>query len=180
MASTAVVVAADGTTSPAAARRESLNGSWMLDKTRGEWSMRHYLAVMDVDPLAIEAHEKGEIEADTIHTIELTDQRFKVVKRSRVNNDLVVELTLGMEQTQLLPPGNRFKKSTARSNHPGHVEIISSIQTVNGTACVIDTKLLVQEEAGTILQQTLAITNENSHKTCSTVRIFKPIEDHGD
>lgn len=31
--------------------RDTLNGCWSLDKSRGEWSMRHYLEVMGVNEL---------------------------------------------------------------------------------------------------------------------------------
>jgi len=85
----------DRTTPPESLRRDSLNGCWILDATRGSPSMRQYLETMGVDELAIQANEKGESEQDTYHTIELSGTTIKIIKRSRVNNDLVVELTLG-------------------------------------------------------------------------------------
>jgi hypothetical protein len=68
--------------------------------------MRQYLETMGVDELAIQANEKGEAEHDTYHTVELTDRTVKITKRSRVNNDLVVELTLGEPLVEYLPPSH--------------------------------------------------------------------------
>ena len=67
-------------------QRDSLNGAWILDKTQGNWQMKEYLETMQVDPLAIEAHEKGDRETDTIHTITLdnANNQVTIVKRSRV------------------------------------------------------------------------------------------------
>jgi len=121
--------------------RDSLSGSWILDKNRGNWSMRGYLETLNVPELAIQANEKGETELDTIHTIKFSpscssssssvikskegdgtcDQKFKeveqqqekvtIIKRSRVNNDLVVELILGEEKVDYLKPDDRPKKT---------------------------------------------------------------------
>ena len=85
--------------------------------------MREYLETMGVDELAIQANEKGESEQDTYHTIELSDSTIKIIKRSRVNNDLVVELTLGQAMIEHLPPGDREKKMLATSLSPEHVQI---------------------------------------------------------
>lgn len=165
---------------PNRSRRESLEGAWVLDKNRGQWSMNNYLAAMDVDPLAIEAHEKGEKEHDTIHTIEFSKKEdnttsVKIIKRSRVNNDVIVTLTVGEESVEYLKPGKRFKKMIAKSNHPGHLEIHSSIQTVNGVASVTDIKNLVQEgDDKSVLVQTLTITNDGNKKHCTTTRHFNP------
>ena len=52
--------------------RDSLSGSWILDKNRGNWSMRGYLETLNVPELAIQANEKGETELDTIHTIKFS------------------------------------------------------------------------------------------------------------
>ena len=159
----------------AVAPRTSLNGCWILDKTVEPWSMNEYLKVMDVDPLAIQAHEKGEIEHDTFHTIELDRHKLNIIKRSRVNNDLEVELLLNQESTQYLPPGSRLKIMLAQSEHPGHVCIQSSLQTVTGKASVVDTKRLVARADHTVeMIQELTITNEQSGKSHTTVRHFKP------
>ena len=160
-------------------KRSSLNGTWILDKSRGdEWKMNNYLATMDVDPLAIEAHEKGEMEHDTIHTITLTDRSVEIIKQSRVNNQLRVQLVLGEESADYLPPGNRPKKSLARSDHLGHVEIVSSLLTVNGMAQVKDVKNLVQEsDEKSVMVQELTITNEATGKSCTTIRHFLPYND---
>lgn len=165
------------TPSPAL-QRNSLNGSWILDKTRGEWSMTKYLQVMNVDRLAVEAHEKAEREQDTIHTIELAPPKVRIVKRSRVNADLVVNLELGKELTETLPPGDRPKKSLAKSDHPGHLTIESSLCTVNGEARVTDTKQLDNTLAatkGTVMVQELTITNEMTRKQHTTTRYFLPL-----
>lgn len=63
-----------------------MNGSWRLDKSRGNPSMRGYLETMGVTELAIEAHEKGEEEHETIHTIEFSDSHFRIKKQSRVTD----------------------------------------------------------------------------------------------
>lgn len=202
---------------PGNSYRDSLNGSWKLDKSREGWSMRTYLSVMEVDPLAIEAHDRAELEADTVHTIAVVPHRsYRIVKRSRVNNDLVTELPLdGTNEAtstvrKVLAPGNRLQTSRATSNDGGktHISILSTIETVNGTAVIIDTKELLQEEdeegggaasaasndggggegrttmvstrskRRSVLKQTLVITNQANHKTCKTTRYFVPVDHH--
>ena len=119
--------------------------------------MTPYLQTMNVPDMAIQAHEKGELETDTYHTITLTDKHVKIVKRSRVNDDVVVELELGNEKTEMLRawstdrsiknPENRPKTALATTEDPGkHLRIENSLVTVNGLARVVDTKRLVQEE----------------------------------
>lgn len=73
--------------------RNDLNGSWILDKTRGQPSMRGYLETMGVNDLAIEAHEKGELETDTVHRIEFSANSVRIQKLSRVN-DCTMEIAL--------------------------------------------------------------------------------------
>lgn len=136
--------------------------------------MRHYLEVMNVDPMAIEAHEKGEKEYDTIHTIAMDDRRVRIVKRSRVNNDLVVDLEFNRHTLVFLAPGDRPKRSLAISRSPGHLEIQNSIKTINGLATVTDTKELLQEPDKSYLLQTLFIVNEQTKKSCTTKRFFLP------
>jgi hypothetical protein len=161
--------------------RDTLNGCWILDKSQGEWSMKGYLQTMDVNELAIAAHEKGENENDTFHTIEMDQQRVKITKRSRVNADLVVDLPLGIEQVIHLPPGDRAKRSFAESQHMGHVQIKSSLHTVNGVANVTDIKMLERNVDGdpnkTRVVQTLTIQNEQTGKTHTTTRYFIPYLD---
>lgn len=149
----------------------------MLDKSRGQWSMRGYLETLHVNELAIQAHEKGETEYDTIHSISFTDnfQKLKIIKRSRVNNDLVVELTLGEESVQFLKPNDRPKKSLASSDEPGkHLKIESSLLTTNGLAYVTDIKTLAQEENKSVLIQELTIVNDQTKQTNKTTRYFIP------
>lgn len=156
-----------------ASSRDSINGCWILDKSREAWSMNSYLKTLHVDPLAIEAHEKGEKEVDTLHTIHLDRRKLKIVKRSRVNNDFVVELVLGKENVETLP-GNRTKTSVAHSNGPAHVQIESSLLTVNGKASVSDIKELIEEEGKIVLKQTLSIRNEDTKESSTTTRYFLP------
>merc|ERR1719310_2274924 len=85
----------------------SMSGTWVLDKKRGEPSMRGYLETMGVAAIAIEAHEKAELDHETYHTIEFQNQNFKIKKLSRVT-DLELDLKLGIEHTQNLPD-NRVK-----------------------------------------------------------------------
>jgi hypothetical protein len=142
-------------------RRNDLNGAWILDKTQQNWSMNNYLRVMKVDPVAIEAHEKGELEFDTIHTITMDHEKVKIVKRSRVNSDVVVELTFGKEELIHLPPGDRPKRSLATSDGPTHLKIVNSLQTYNaGKASVTDIKTLRQDEDKSVLVQELTVVNE--------------------
>lgn len=139
--------------------------------------MTDYLQTMDVDPLAIQAHEKGEREQETFHTIELGRHKIKITKRSRVNADLVVELQLNQEKLEYLPPGNRPKSMLAQSEHPGHLCIQSSLQTVNGRASVVDTKRLVapnEDHQSAQMVQELTITNEQTGKSHTTIRHFNP------
>ena len=96
--------------------------------------MKGYLETMGVTELAVQAHEKGEIENDTFITIELDSQKVKLTKRSRVNNDLIVELKLGKESLEQLPPGDRVKRSLATSN---------SMEPVSYTHLTLPTTILV-------------------------------------
>jgi hypothetical protein len=141
-------------------RRTTLNGCWILDKSRDNWSMNEYLQTMNVDPLAIEAHEKGEKEYETYHTIEFINNNtgVKIVKRSRVNNDVVVELNFGQEYQQYLQPNNRLKSSIATSDHLGHLCIKSSLVTTDnhGTAIVTDIKRLQTIEETVAATSTLS------------------------
>lgn len=156
-------------------RRDSLNGAWILDKTRQDWSMNNYLRVMKVDPVAVEAHEKGDLEFDTIHTITMDHARVQIVKRSRVNNDVTQDLVFGQELMVHLPPGDRPKRSLATSQGPGHLQVVHSLQTYNaGKASVTDTKVLRQEQDKSVLVQELTVVNELTHETCTTIRYFVP------
>jgi len=159
-------------------KRSSLNGCWILDKTRGSPSMKGYLETMGVTELAIEAHEKGEAECDTFHTIELDTKRVKITKSSRVNRNLVVDLELGKESLeQLPPPGDRVKRMLAISGDPWRLEIRSSLNTMNGMARVVDIKVLTQEEDKSVLVQELTVTNEQRGTTHTTTRYFNPYTD---
>lgn len=170
-------------------KRDSLDGCWILDRSRGSPSMRSYLETMGVDELAIQANEKGDAEHDTYNTITLldgskgeTEQQNKkviIVKRSRVNNDLTVELELEKEFVQKLAPGDREKKTLATSDSWGqHLKLTSSLLTVNGLASIVDEKKLVQEETGgTSLLQELTITNVVTRESHTTLRYFLPYTD---
>jgi len=163
--------------------RPSLTGTWVLDKARGTPSMRGYLEAMNVDELAIEAHEKGEAEHDTLHDILLTDTTYRIHKLSRVN-DLTLDLILGQELVEVLPrhpaAGERTRRSLANSDHPGHVRIDSVLKTVNGTAHVTDVKMLTREtDAATglpisVMVQTLTIVSEETGRSNTTTRYFIP------
>mmetsp|Transcript_18592 Transcript_18592/g.46120 ORF Transcript_18592/g.46120 Transcript_18592/m.46120 type:complete len:227 (+) Transcript_18592:87-767(+) len=156
-------------------KRDDLNGGWILDKSRGEWSMRGYLETLNVPELAIQANEKGENELDTVHVIELSEDKVKITKRSRVNNNLVLELVFGNELVEYLKPDQRPKKQLATTEDPGqHLKIESSLLTVNGMAHVVDIKRLVQEDKGSVLVQELTITNPESQKSHTTTRYFNP------
>jgi hypothetical protein len=140
--------------------------------------MAGYLQAMDVNDLAIKAHEKGEQEYDTFHTIELDQSRIKIVKRSRVNADLTVDLPLGQEHVEYLPPGDRPKKSFATSEHLGHLQIKSSLPTVNGVADVTDIKRFENNVDGDpskcMLVQNLNVVNQQTGKTHTVTRYFVP------
>ena len=141
--------------------------------------MKPYLETMQVDPTAVQAHEKGDLETDTFHTIEwLPRQQLRIIKRSRVNNDLTLNLKLGQEWLQICQPDgpttkDRTKSYLATSDHPGHLKIQSRLQTMsNGVAHVTDLKRV---EEG-ILHQELTITNEDTHKTHTILRHFLPYD----
>jgi hypothetical protein len=132
---------------------------------------------MGVTELAIQAHEKGEIENDTFITIELEPPKVKLTKRSRVNNDLTVELELNKESVEELPPGDRVKLSLATSQSLEHLEIKSSLTTMNGMARIVDIKTIVQEDDKTVLIQELTVTNEQRGVSHKTIRYFNPYTD---
>jgi hypothetical protein len=157
--------------------RDSLNGVWILDKSRPGWSMRGYLECLNVNELAIQAHEKGESEFDTYHTISIDLSKVTVIKRSRVNNDLKVELELGKEYVEYLKPENRPKTSLATSpDGKTQLEIKSTLLTVNGMAYVVDKKHLEQAGDHTTLVQELIITNGQTRKSHKTTRYFLPYD----
>mmetsp|Transcript_15436 Transcript_15436/g.22011 ORF Transcript_15436/g.22011 Transcript_15436/m.22011 type:complete len:232 (+) Transcript_15436:115-810(+) len=187
------------------AKRKSLNGIWVLDKTRGSPSIRGYLETMGVDELAIRANEKGEQETDTMHDITLTSTSYKIHKLSRVN-DLTLDLTLGkehVEQLRLLPDGSsgtgvegaeRTRRTLATipdiqkdsSNNSeevvlDHVRVESTMGTMNGVARVLDVKKLIQDkekgEGEVVYVQNLTIWNESTGKEHTTTRYFIPF--HG-
>ena len=152
-----------------------MNGAWKLDKNRGQPSMRGYLETMGVTQLAIEAHEKGEEEHDTIHVIEFSDDNFSIKKMSRVN-DLKLDLQLGKE-LKLDMPGDRTKTIIATSDKPGqNVKIVSRMPTINGMAHVIDEKTLVREQNLLVLVQKLTIKNELNGNQNTTTRYFIPYQ----
>lgn len=151
----------------------SMNGTWILDKGRGKPSMRGYLETMGVTEFAIEAHDKGEADHDTINIIEFDDEYFKIKKLSRVTN-LELELKLGEMFTETLP-GDRVKTVLATSDCPGEsVNIVSRMPTMNGMATVYDNKTLMREGNTLLLVQTLAIRNEQTGRENTTVRYFVP------
>ena len=160
--------------------RDSLNGKWLLDRNRGNPSVRGFLEIMGVSPLAIEANEKGDADHNTIHDITLTQTNYTIKKLSRVN-DMILDVTLGDEQVKPLLPGDRIKRTLATSDHLGHVLIVSSMPTMNGVARVTDEKHLLQETAmdGTprsIYVQKLTILNESTQTSDVTTRYFLPFE----
>eukprot|EP01083_Nonionella_stella_P097513 274088_1 len=171
--------------------RDSLNGKWVLDRLRGQPSVRGFLETMGVSELAIEANEKGDSEHNTIHDITLTSTQFTIKKLSRVN-DMILDVTLGSEQLKPLLPGDRIKKTLATSDHPGHVKVESTMPTMNGVARVTDIKTLVQEnvqvqdvnntssdptsETISMYVQQLTILNESTQKSHVTTRYFVPFE----
>ena len=160
--------------------RDSLNGKWLLDRNRGNPSVRGFLEIMGVSPLAIEANEKGDADHNTIHDITLTQTNYTIKKLSRVN-DMILDVSLGDEQVKPLLPGDRIKRTLATSEHLGHVLIVSSMPTMNGVARVTDEKHLLQETAldGTprsIYVQKLTILNESTHTSNVTTRYFLPFE----
>lgn len=161
----------------ATAKRDSLNGGWKLDKTRGEPSMRRYLETMGVSELAIVAHEKGEAEVDTINVITMNDTNFKIKKTSRVN-DLVEEYEIGKETLTKLTPGDKEKWTLVQSEGPTHVCVTTRMPTMNGLAEVIDIKTLVDidGESSTMMKQLLTITNKDKDKSHLTERYYIPID----
>ncbi len=160
--------------------RDSLNGKWVLDRQRGQPSVRGFLETMGVSALAIEANEKGDAEHNTIHDITLTPTEYKIKKLSRVN-DMVLDVTLGTENVKPLLPGDRIKRTLATSDHLSHVRIESTMPTMNGVARVTDVKSLVQENLPdgskiSIYVQQLTILNETTQKSNVTTRYFLPFE----
>jgi hypothetical protein len=150
-----------------------MNGTWILDKSRGEPSMRGFLETMGVSEFAIEAHDKGESDHDTINIIHFDEEYFKIKKLSRVTN-LELELKLGVEFAQALP-GDRVKTVVATSDCPGQcVSIVSRMPTMNGMATVNDNKTLKREGNKLVLVQTLLIRNEQTGQENTTVRYFLP------
>lgn len=184
--------------------RRDLNGAWILDKTRGQPSMRGYLETMGVHELAIEAHEKGDLESDTVHVITLTDTTLRLKKLSRVN-DFTMEVavintnnaTINNQAAALidddelldavLSDSKAKQRTIAISDNPSHVKIFTKMSTINGTAAVTDIKTLITNDVdihGNILpvglKQELTITNELNGKTHTTTRYFVPHKMGGD
>jgi len=171
---------------PPSITRPDLNGMWLLDKSRGNPSLRPYLEAMNVDRLAVEAAEKGESEHDTVQDIAVTAGRYRIHKQSRVN-DLVLDLELGVPKDEELPKhpaaGTRTRRSLATTDDPGlrRVRIESTLVTVSGTADVVDVKTL-EEETGadgrplTVMKQILTVTNRTTGQNHTATRYFVPYE----
>jgi len=92
---------------------------------------------MGVTELAIEAHEKGEVDHDTIHQILISSDRYSITKKSLVN-DLSEDFLLGVESKQQLPSlkggdGGREKSTLAASDGPRHLKIMTRMPTMNVT-----------------------------------------------
>jgi hypothetical protein len=147
--------------------RTSLNGAWILDKTtrpREEWSMKHYLAVLNVHPLAIEAHDQGEMQHDVIHTIYMDQRELHVTKGSSCfkneNDGVNVVLEFGQRHVEHLPPGNREKSSIATTTTTNNSDdefgkqfkIESTLEMVNGGKAqlteVCELHSVLQQESG--------------------------------
>jgi len=117
--------------------------------------MRGYLEAMNVTDLAIQAHEKGEAETDTVHTIQLTNTRYKIKKLSRVN-DLTLDLTLGVEDVKTMPSAVSTLSdaaSTRGSNGAGE----SSTQPPSPPT------LELQQQAGIRMKRTIAVSDGLHH-----------------
>ena len=138
--------------------------------------MRGYLEVMGVNDLAIEAHEKGEKDVDTLHNIHLTKKSYKIKKTSRVNN-LQEEYVLRKKTSHALAGGARVKTTLVQSDGLDHVKINTHMPTMNGTAEVTDSKTLVHEEGKTFLKQELTILNVENGINKTTTRWFTPINE---
>jgi hypothetical protein len=155
------------TTSHEQEPRTSLNGAWILDKTtrpKEEWSLKHYLAVLNAHPLAIEAHDKGEMEHDIIHTIYMDPSELQVTKGSsrfkHENDGVKVVLKFGQRHVEHLPPGNREKSSIATTTTTNisddefskKFQIESTLELVNGGKAklteICELIMAVQQEGG--------------------------------
>jgi hypothetical protein len=151
----------------------SILGAWILDKSRGQPSMRGYLETMGVNDLAIEAHEKGDAEHDTVHTMSIGPSLqphvppvFCIFKQSRVNN---LQVTVPMDQqwhdTDLgvmskggtayvspkalpvgPPPERRIKSTRVVMEASDRIRIESKLPTMNGIARVVDLKTLISND----------------------------------
>jgi len=141
--------------------------------------MRGYLETMGVTELAIEAHEKGEVDHDTIHQILISSDRYSITKKSLVN-DLSEEFLLGVESKQQLPSllkggdGGREKSTLAASDGPRHLRIMTRMPTMNGVAELIETKT-INDEGNYV--QILALRNATTGKSHKTTRMFLPLND---
>ncbi|CAB9499911.1 expressed unknown protein [Seminavis robusta] len=174
----------------------SLNGCWILDKSKGEWSMRGYLEAMGVNEFCIQMHERGEQKFDIFHTIQFTtnsnNKRVKIIKRGRA--DVVVNLPLGEEVEDYLPPDFRLLTSLATSddNTRQYLKIESSCWTVNGLIKVTENfefQPQAQPEGasnaadgtgsssssgGVMMVQTITSVHERTGNTNTTTRYFIP------
>ena len=90
---------------------------------------------------------------------------------------------MGEEHVQHLQPGDRPKKSTATSeDFRTHLQVTSSLLTMNGMAHVTDVKRLVDEPSGedgskkSVLVQALTIVNEQTNQSNTTTRYFNPFD----
>ena len=134
------------------------------------------LCTVGVTALAIEAHEKGEKDVDTLHHIHLTKKMYKVKKTSRVNN-LQEEYVLGKNTSHALALGARVKTTLVESDGMDHVKISTQMPTMNGAAEVVDIKQLVKNDNLVFLKQELTITNLAKGTSKTTVRWFVPAKE---
>jgi len=88
----------------------------------------------------------------------------------------------GLSGSEFLNQGEMVKITTATSNDLGHVEVKSTMPTINGLASVIDVKTLIHEtdsngQPRSVYVQELTIRNEKTGKANTTTRYFLPF--HG-
>lgn len=172
--------------------RDTLDGMWILDKSRGEWSMKHCLEVMNINPMIIDSHCIGELDNDSIQTIQFDKEKHsvRIIKKNYIgNDDIVIDLQLDIEHIEYLPPGNREKRTIAivdtrnTSSSYCNLEIKSNLHTFNGYISIIDSEYVVQERISdndnnitrSVLVQEMTITNARTKKQHKTTRYFNPI-----
>lgn len=158
----------------------SLNGTWILDKSRGQPMMRGHLEAMGVDKALVDEQDKIDQTYDVVHEIHLTPTTLTVMKYNPRSGkmEMATDVMLGMVKAEAMRGGGEHSKTTlARSHDMSHIRVEVRLPT-SGTSAInlLDMRSMEQSEYGPVMVQTLSTHDEQSGKHYTTTRYFLPYQ----